>query len=95
MQQGIVCISIYDSFRVPVDHERALRQAMIEAYQEFLDEIPEIAEPELQAPEEEMPVYPLVHVDENSNEYQYTDWVYQKNLRQSSPYHLYLSNFWK
>lgn len=94
MQQGIVCISIYDSFRVPVDHERALRQAMNGSYQEFFDETPEIAEPELPAAEVEMPVYPLVHVDEHGNEYQYTDWDYQKNHRQSSPYHLYLSSFW-
>lgn len=94
LEQGIVCLPIYDSFRVQTGYEFQLREAMITTYKAVLGTAPEISDPEMPREPDEMPVYPTIFRDDDGKEYQMTDWTYQRNLRKTSPYHLYLEGFW-
>lgn len=93
MEQGIVCLPIYDSFRVQVRHESTLRQAMNAAYQEVLGAIPEISDPEPPKIPDEMPLYPAVFQDDEGNHYQLIDQTYVVNYRKGHPHHVYLRGF--
>lgn len=93
MEQGVVCLSIYDSFRVPVGYEAQLREAMVSAYREVIGGIPEISDPELPRIPDEMPTYPTVHVDEFGNQFSYIDQSYVRNYKRTHPHHIYLQGF--
>ena len=94
LEQEIVCLPIFDSFRVQTDYELQLREAMTSAYKAVLGSLPEISDPAMPREPDEMPVYPTIYRDEDGKEYQMTDWAYQRNLRKTSPYHIYLEGFW-
>lgn len=90
MEQGIVCLSICDSFRLPVGYEVQLREAMVAAYTEVIGGIPEISDPELPNMPDEMPIYPTVHVNEFGSQYRYIDHTYVRNYKCTHPHHIYL-----
>ena len=95
MEQGIVCLPIFDSFRVQVRHEAKLREAMIAAYQEVLGASPEISHPEPPKIPDEMPLYPTVFEDTEGNHYKLIDQTYVDNYRNTHPHHVYLQGFWE
>lgn len=93
MAQDIVCLPIFDSFRVQVGYETELREAMISAYQEVLGGIPEICDPELPREPEIMPEYPTTFHDDQGRPYKMIDQTYVKNHLLTHPHAIYLQGY--
>lgn len=93
MAQNIVCLPIFDSFRVQVGYETELRDAMIAAYQEVLGGIPEICDPELPREPEIMPEYPTTFHDDQGRPYKMIDQTYVKNHLLTHPHAIYLQGY--